>query len=66
MRLCCEQSITVCSGWQVSTESEKTIAAFRLGISLSAAMSSKKVGLWEPSPPTVRNDMARSSMYYVA
>ncbi len=33
------------------------MAAFKLGISRSAAMSSKKVGLWEPSPPTVKNDM---------
>lgn len=55
--LCCSKALVRCLRCARRTESENTIAAFRLGMSLSAAMSSKNVGLWEPSPPTVRNDI---------
>lgn len=39
------------------TDREYTVAAFKLGISLSAATSSKKVGLVDPSPPSATKDM---------
>jgi hypothetical protein len=40
------------------TASEYTMAAFRLGPRRSDATNSKKVGRVEPSPPTVRKDIA--------
>ena len=56
--LCCSKALVRCLRCARHTESENTIAAFRLGMSLSAAMSLKNVGLSEvPSPPTVRNDI---------
>ena len=55
--ICFSKALARCLGCARRTESEKTMAAFRLGMSLSAAMSSKNVGLWEPSPPTVRKDI---------
>ena len=41
------------------TDSEYTVAALRLGINLSAATSSKKVGRVDPSPPSDTNDIVR-------
>ena len=42
------------------TRGSRLLQAFRLGISRSAATSSKKVGLVEPSPPKDTKDILHS------
>ncbi len=46
------------------TDREYAAAAFRLGMSRSAATSSKKVGRAEPSPPTVTKDILLDAACY--
>jgi hypothetical protein len=48
------------------TEREYITAALRLGISRSAAISSKNVGRFEPSPPTVKNDIALNDAVFLS